>query len=289
MASRKIKLTRQRTHQVQYDRDAQRLRIVASDGDGIDEHLFRYRMLPLDPSGSSLIGQFDGICSPDDLDSIPEDEANVGADPAWFRLNYVDLIVRAPLTADELWQAILNDITVLKDSLNNRGELSSSSSFSIGYDFSMGEDAAGTSSSSSLSSESLGAAVTTREITLVFNAIVETADGFNLRAVVTSATGVSDKIFRYMRYPLNPNDSAVQDKFNGVCSPADIEDFPETAPFGYIDPKYFRLNYVDVVLETLEEAETFQEELIEEVEQLKASYDRIDTFDEVVVYWVGDA
>lgn len=289
MAARKIKLTRQRTRQTQYDRDAQRLRIVASDGDGIDEKLFRYRMVPLDPSGSSLIGQFDGICSPDDLENIPEDEATAGAKPAWFRMDYVDLIVRCPMTADELWGAILSDITILKDSLANRGELSASSSFSIDYDFSLGLDGAGTSSSSSLSSESLGSATTTREIVLVFNAIVKTSDGFNLRAVVNSATGVSDKIFRYMRYPLNPNDSAVQDKFNGVCSPADIEDFPETAPFGYIDPKFFRLNYVDVVLETLEEAEAFQEELIEEVEDLKDSYDQIDTFEEVVVHWVGDA
>jgi len=289
MATRKIKLTKQRTHQVQRDRDAQRLRIVASDGTGIDEHLFRYRMLPLDPSGSSLIGQFDGICSPDDLDSIPEEEASVGADPAWFRLNYVDLIVRAPLTADELWEAILDDITILKDSLDNRGDLSESSSYSIDSAFlSEGADEVAFSSSSSLFSESLGAEISTREVVLIFNAIVETADGFNIRAVANSATGLSKNLFRYIRHPLNPNDADRQDRFDGVCSPADIEDFPENAPFGYIDPKFFRLNYVDLVLETLEEAETFRAELIDEVEQLKSSYDRIDTFDEVTVYWLGD-
>jgi len=288
MATRKIKLTKQRTHQVRTDRDAQRLRVVASDGTNIDEHLFRYRMLPLDPSGSSLIAQFDGICSPDDLDNLPEDEASVGADPAWFRLDYVDLVVRAPETADELWDAIISDITILKNSLDNRGDLSESSSYSINADFSLGSDELGFSSSSSLFSESLGTEITTREVVLVFNAIVETADGFNIRAAVNSASGISKNLFRYVRHPLNPNDADRQDKFNGVCSPADIEDFPETAPFGYIDPKFFRLSYVDLVLETLEEAQKFREELIDEIEQLKNSYDRIDTFDEVTVYWIGD-
>jgi hypothetical protein len=290
MATRNIKLTLQRTHQVHRDRDAQRIRIVASDGVGIDEELFRYRMIPLDPSGSSMIGQFDGICSPDDLDNIPENSATPGASPAWFRMNYVDLIVRAPATADELWAAIYKDITILKNSLDNRSDFSESSSYSIDSDFdSLPADELETSSSSSLFSESLGVSDNTREIVLVFNAIVEASGGFNLRATVSSATGLSDKIFRYMRHPLNPNDAARQDHFNGVCSPADIEDFPENAPFGYIDPKFFRLNYVDLVLETLEEAEAFREELVTEIEDLKASYDLIDTFDEVTVYWVGHA
>jgi hypothetical protein len=289
MATRNIKLTVQRTNTSQNNRDAQRIRVTASAGVGIDEHLFRYRMVPLDPSGSSTIGQFDGICSPDDILSLPENDPTPGVNPAWFRLNYVDLIVRAPSILAEIWAAIYADIAVLKNAMDNRGDGATSSSYSIDYDFSQGADEVGTSSSHSLSSASLGVADTTREVVVAFNAIVETADGFNLRAVVTSATGLSDKVFRYIRHPLNPNDAGRQDKFDGVCSPSDIEDFPETAPFGYIDPKFFRLNYVDVVVSTLEEAITFRNELIEEIEELKDSYDRVDTFDIVEEYWVGDA
>ncbi len=289
MATSRIKLTRQRTTRSQLDRGGQKIRITASNGVGIAEKLFRYRMLPLDPSGSSLIGQFDGICSPEDFNFIPEDEAGAGDDPAWFRLDYVDLIVRAPQTADDLWGAILSDITILKNALDNREDMSESSSYAIDSDFlSIAADETGFSSSSSLFSESLGALVTTREITLVFNAIVKTSDGFNIRVVASDASGISNKIFRYMRHPLNPNDASKQDKFDGVCSPSDIEDFPENAPFGYIDPKFFRLNYADLVLETLAEAEDFREVVVEEVESLKLTYDMLDTFDDVDVFWVGD-
>ena len=108
MATSRIKLTRQRTTRSQLDRGGQKIRITASNGVGIAEKLFRYRMLPLDPSGSSLIGQFDGICSPEDFNFIPEDEAGAGDDPAWFRLDYVDLIVRRqPMTSGAQYSAIL--------------------------------------------------------------------------------------------------------------------------------------------------------------------------------------
>tara|TARA_B100000700_G_scaffold324572_1_gene431069 strand:+ start:1938 stop:2681 length:744 start_codon:yes stop_codon:yes gene_type:complete len=246
-------------------------------------------MLPLDPSGSSTIGQFDGVCSPDDLDDIPEDEAGAGDDPAWFRTNYVDVIVRSPITAEEIWDALVKDINILLNALEDREDYSESSAYSIDSAFSsIADDIDGWSSSSSLSSESLGTPITTRAVTLTVSALTKTTDGYNTRVVAHDPVNMTENIFRYMRYPLNPNDSANQDKFDGVCSPSDIEDFPENAPFGYIDPKFFRLNYADLVVKTRAEAEDFQQVVIEEVEQLIRTYERLDTFDAAEIFWFGN-
>jgi hypothetical protein len=89
--------------------------------------IFRYRLVPTRVDGGSvngpptaieLKGAFDGVCSPADLEDFPEDWPAQNARPPWYRLDYVDLIVRSRSISDALYQAIQFEIVRLVDTLN---------------------------------------------------------------------------------------------------------------------------------------------------------------------------
>jgi hypothetical protein len=286
MTTRRIKLTCERTKHPGYNIDGIRMKITASTGTNIDEKLFRYRDVPLDVSAATLVGNFDGICSPDDLDNIPEDVAT--GDPAWFRLDYVDLYLRADATADEIWEAIQEDVGVLRKALLREETYTASLVIDVSSNFhhTFSEDGA----LDETSEGSVGGDVdVTRNIRLTFDPLTESNDGYRVRCVASNTVAMSDKVFRYERHPKNPNDASPGDKFNGVCSPSDLSDYPTSAPLSYMDPQFFRLNSVDIVLAERAEAETFIQELTEEVEQLKFSLDKFDNFDVMHVTWIGGA
>ena len=68
--------------------------------------IFRYRLVPTkvqatadkSPTAIELMGAFDGVCSPADLEDFPEDWPAQNARSAWHRL---DLIVRSRSIADQ--------------------------------------------------------------------------------------------------------------------------------------------------------------------------------------------
>jgi hypothetical protein len=88
--------------------------------------IFRYRLVPTKiqasvsqpPVAIELKGTFDGVCSPADLEDFPEDWPAQNARPPWFRLDYIDLIVRSRAIADAAYQAILFEMDRLVDTLN---------------------------------------------------------------------------------------------------------------------------------------------------------------------------
>jgi hypothetical protein len=288
MTTRRIKLTCERTNLPGYNVDGFRIRITASDGVNIDDKLFRYRDVPLDPSTDpvTLVGNFDGICSPDDLDNLPEDAAT--GTPPWFRLDYVDLYLRAEATADDIWTAVQEDVGLLRKSLIREETYNAALAIDISSNFHHSFSADGAIDETS--EGSIGADVeVTRAIKLTFDPLTESNDGYRVRCVASDAVAMSDKVFRYVRKPKNPNDVSANDEFNGVCSPADLVDFTISAPLSYLDPQFFRLNSLDIIVGTREAAETFIQDLTNEVEQLKFSLDKFDNFDAMYIVWIGGA
>jgi hypothetical protein len=88
--------------------------------------IFRYRLVPSQvkasasepPTAIELMGAFDGVCSPADLEDFPEDWPAQNARPPWYRLDYVDLIVRSRAIADDTYQAILGEVRHLVETLD---------------------------------------------------------------------------------------------------------------------------------------------------------------------------
>ena len=80
--------------------------------------IFRYRLVPTKvqatasqpPTAIELMGAFDGVCSPADLEDFPEDWPAQNARPAWYRLDFIDLIVRSRSIADQAYAAILFEV-----------------------------------------------------------------------------------------------------------------------------------------------------------------------------------
>lgn len=88
--------------------------------------IFRYRLVPSKvqatasqpPTAIELKGAFDGVCSPADLEDFPEDWPAQNARPPWYRLDYVDLIVRSRAIADKAYSAVIFEIKRLVETLD---------------------------------------------------------------------------------------------------------------------------------------------------------------------------
>lgn len=116
MARREIQLTPQFSQQA--EGGASRIRIDAVSTDAsIPSAIFRYLLLPLQPGQTEQIGRFDGICWPAELDELAEGEPFDSAEPPWFRLDYVDLVVNSAADVEEVWQTIRDETQHLLDTL----------------------------------------------------------------------------------------------------------------------------------------------------------------------------
>lgn len=96
-------------------------------------------------------------------------------------------------------------------------------------------------------------------------------DGFRWKVTAVGATGMTDHIFRYIRRPLDVAAGTVVDEFDGVCSPPDLEEFGENNPIPDREPKFLRLNYIDLVFRSQHEAEEAWTAVVEDVSSLVAT------------------
>jgi hypothetical protein len=109
-------------------------------------------------------------------------------------------------------------------------------------------------------------------------------DGFRFTVTATSANLMPTKIFRYRVIPVqlraNPAGPPVEidhrGSYDGVCSPADLEDFPEDWPAADARPPWFRKDLVDVIVRSRAIADEAYEILLEEVRILVATLDLMD-------------
>jgi hypothetical protein len=121
--ARRIKITWAQSRYLINRVDGIRLRIEAEEAEDMPTKIFAYLTMPLRPGAGDPVGVFDHICSPVDLEEYPEDEPIPGHQPGWFRLGYVDVLLRSAAEIEAALEAILGDIRSLKRSLDTMDTL----------------------------------------------------------------------------------------------------------------------------------------------------------------------
>jgi hypothetical protein len=88
--------------------------------------------------------------------------------------------------------------------------------------------------------------------------------------------------------PLKPGAETKVASFDHVCSPVDLEEYPEDEPIPNSRPEWFRLDYVDVMLRSRAEVEAFIYDVVEDVQRLKITLDTADTLLPGGQIWIGN-
>lgn len=97
--------------------DGFRFRVEAHDPSLMPKAIFRYLRRQADSEGGEA-DEFDGVCSPPDLEEFGEGEPVAGAAPPYLRLDYVDVVFRSQSQAEDAWKVIVEEVTSLVDTLN---------------------------------------------------------------------------------------------------------------------------------------------------------------------------
>lgn len=114
------------------DIDGIRVRIEADDANLMPTKIFAYQMLPVKPGDTEQLAAFDHVCSAVDLEEYPEDAADENSRPAWFRADYVDVFLRSKEEVRAFIAAVLEDIQILKNTLDIADDLSEGGELWIG-------------------------------------------------------------------------------------------------------------------------------------------------------------
>jgi hypothetical protein len=101
-------------------------------------------------------------------------------------------------------------------------------------------------------------------------------DGIRVRMDIECAYDVTPNIFAYRNLPTDPKTGEKAAWFSHVCSPSDLEEFPNNAPIPGHLPEWFRLNYVDVFLRSRIEADAFIEDVRSDVRRLVSTLNIMD-------------
>ena len=112
-------------------------------------------------------------------------------------------------------------------------------------------------------------------------------DGIRVRIEATNANLMPDKIFACLMLPLKPGESERAGAFDHVCSPTDLEEYPEDEPIPTFRPEWFRLNYVDVVLRSRTEVYTFIRDVAADVHSLRETLEIMDRIVPAGEIWFG--
>ena len=112
--------------------DGFRMKIDAYDANNMSGAIFRYLRTPFSAASGTYTDEFDGICSPSDLEEFPEGAPVPSSNPAWFRKDSVDLVFRSQTTANETWDKIVSDVDILVKTLDTMDVIAPEITVSIG-------------------------------------------------------------------------------------------------------------------------------------------------------------
>jgi hypothetical protein len=115
---RNVHLTWSVSRYLAYQTDGIRVRIEAEDSNLMPTKIFAYQMLPVRPGEEDRVGTFDHVCSPVDLEEYPEDQPLPNSRPAWFRLDYVDVLLRSRAEVKAFINSVVEDVRALKTTLD---------------------------------------------------------------------------------------------------------------------------------------------------------------------------
>lgn len=130
--NRGIRIRWASSHYVSGAHDGVRVRIDAVGSCEMPVKIFAYRLMLTNPRTATREGFFSHICSPPDLTDYPEDGPTPPRRPEWFRLAYVDVLVRSVQEAEDLVQAVRSDVRRLKATLDTMDTLVPGGSEDIG-------------------------------------------------------------------------------------------------------------------------------------------------------------
>lgn len=116
---RRVKLTR--SVQLQFVEGSTlgyKFTIVTSDANLMPNEIFKLRRHPVDPQDpeSDPINDFQGICSPTELNDLPVDNPDPPDD--LYRSATVELTYYTQQLGDDAWEGIKSDVDLLKSSLD---------------------------------------------------------------------------------------------------------------------------------------------------------------------------
>lgn len=120
------------------DIDGIRVRIEADDATLMPTKIFAYQMLPVKPGETEPLAAFDHVCSVVDIEEYPEDAPDTNSRPAWFRADYVDVFLRSREEVRAFIAAVLEDIQILKNTLDIADDLQPAGEVWIGAEVTPG-------------------------------------------------------------------------------------------------------------------------------------------------------
>lgn len=123
VSERRIHLTWNVSRYYMNDIDGIRVRIEADSSNLMPTKIFAYQMMPFKPGEFEQVGAFDHVCSAVDLEEYPEDEPLLNVRPQWFRLNYVDVLLRSREEVRAFINSVMEDVQILKNTLDITEEL----------------------------------------------------------------------------------------------------------------------------------------------------------------------
>ncbi len=112
-------------------------------------------------------------------------------------------------------------------------------------------------------------------------------DGIRVKIEADTAEMMPRKIFAYLMLPMKPGAEGREGAFDHVCSPTDLEEYPEDEPIPEQRPEFFRLDYIDVVLRSRSEVHAFIRDVAEDVYTLKRTLDLTDRMLPGGEIWIG--
>lgn len=112
-------------------------------------------------------------------------------------------------------------------------------------------------------------------------------DGFRITVQLSQARLMPAKLFRYREIPIQPGQTARHGVFDGVCSPADLEEFPEDAPQTNADPPWYRRDSVDLVFRSRVEADEALGSIQADITILIDSLNAMDHLETLTPLWLG--
>ena len=98
--------------------DGYRMVVEAYDSNNMSNAIFRYIRGPFSAATGTYSDEFDGVCSPSDLEEFPENSPTPNSNPAWFRKGSIDLVFRSQTTANDTWDKIVSDVEILVKTLD---------------------------------------------------------------------------------------------------------------------------------------------------------------------------
>jgi hypothetical protein len=99
---------------------------------------------------------------------------------------------------------------------------------------------------------------------------------YRMEARAINPERMTTKVFLYERQPFNAFSQDERDVFVSVCSPGDLEEYPEDAPSGITDgQQFFRKDSVDLVFRSSEELEQAWAAICTDVQELVYAMNRI--------------